>query len=477
MQAKFTLLLLLLAFGITVSLSAQVICLPGFPADSPVQSFSPDDIPSTNDHILTYTGAHAAGRANHTMSFVQIGSNEQKVWFFTDNASLDHEHVYYNRRYRADSSSPWYWQFSTSPAVLPYGAAADVVLYSQIPKYEDTRTGTLYSYIMYQVIQPPACFPGNTSQPSLGYMYVAFSNDGICWTANQLATRLGGPFAACIGASNTVPVEAVTAFDDGIGVKLIGMEGDILLLSDGQNMDQTQTYIGGASYLNPSNVGLYSAPMVVNSGIYSPVGVFEPYPYYLYSYAWRYEPYLYFMNMQGAYDPATGDLYVGRAYPYPFDRGQTNGSDYLYFATPKWWQTQDVFMTDPATGRSVLVGGCKVSPGTLPNRIQLYKMHIGSMSNFGALGVAGNYWTLLSDLGNASGYLNDFAAMTPLTYGQANAGRDYASVSFLRNGQGNLVRGDDGNATVFAGDTFELSKSNGPCQVTGLERETALQVP
>src|SRR5258708_37938385 len=127
---------LLLPLGLTSSLSAQVICPANFPiTDSPVLSSAADDIPHTGDHILTYTGAHAAGPANHNISFIQTGTNEQKVWFFTDNTSLDHQHVYYNRRFRANSSSPWYWQYSVSPAVLPYGAASDAVLYSPTPKY------------------------------------------------------------------------------------------------------------------------------------------------------------------------------------------------------------------------------------------------------------------------------------------------------------------------------------------------------
>jgi hypothetical protein len=52
-----------------------------------------DDIPSTNDHIFTYTGTHAAGRANHNVSCVQITSNEQNVWFYGQHKSRSRTHL------------------------------------------------------------------------------------------------------------------------------------------------------------------------------------------------------------------------------------------------------------------------------------------------------------------------------------------------------------------------------------------------
>lgn len=463
-------LIFLLAVGFAGSLPAQVVCLDNFPASSPIQSYSPDDIPSTADHILTYTGSHAAGTANHNMSFMQVNSNEQKVWFFTDNASLDHEHVYYNRRYRADSSSPWYWEFSVSPAVTSYGATAGAVLYSTSTRYVDIRNSTAYKYIMYQVIQPPQCIP-----ESAGYLQVAFSNDGICWTTPQLATRLGGPMSQCLGISNSVPVEQVTAIDDGYEIQLIGVDGGISYLTNHENMDDTAV-IGYSLVANPSNVNLYDASKVVNTGVYSP---YTLYPTWYNSYSNRFQPYLYFMNLQAAYDPSTGDLYMGRAYPYPFDRGPASEYDNNNpWLVPQGGQGEATMMTDSSTGRLVQVGGCNLSPATLPNRIQLYKMHIGSITNFAALGNASYQWTLIADLGNASGYSNAItpASTTPLTYLQTNAGRDYGAVSFLRDGQGNLIR-DNGVASFFGSDTFELSKSSGPCLVTGLERQTVLTVP
>ena len=55
-------------------------CLP-LPPESPVPSYSPDDIPATNIDIITYTGALAKARANHNFCFVEMSPNDQRVWF------------------------------------------------------------------------------------------------------------------------------------------------------------------------------------------------------------------------------------------------------------------------------------------------------------------------------------------------------------------------------------------------------------
>ena len=476
MRPPSRLFFVFLAIALPMSLFGQVICPSGFPASSPVLSSGLDDIPATNDHLLTYTGAHAAGTANHNMSFMQTSPNEQKVWFFTDNASLDHEHIYYNRRYRANSSSPWYWEFSVSPAVTSYGATAGAVLYSAAPRYVDTRTNTAYSYVMYQVVQPPECIP-----ESAGYMQVVFSNDGICWTNPRWATRVGGPMSQCLAIWDSVPVEQVTAIDDGTDIKLIGVEGSIPYLSNYMNMNETAV-IGYSPAADPSRVYLYEWPKVTALGVVSP---YTLHPWWSYSYENRFQPYNYFMNLQAAYDSSTGDLYIGRGYPYPFDRGPGYYGDLRdSLLVPGWGQADAVMMWDPHLNRDVQVGGCNSAPATLPNRIQVYKMHIGSMSNFAALGSTSSYWTLLSDLGGETGYGNSvdgYYYKTALTYPQTNAGRDYATVSFVRDGQGNLVR-ENGVARYFGGDSFESLKTstvptNQPCNVTGLERETLLAIP
>ena len=452
---------------------AQPVCLT-MPPDSPVLSNSPDDIPATGFNILTYTGAHTPARANHNVAFVQTGANEQKVWFAPDAAPGLHK-CFYNRRYRADGSSPWYWQYSVSPQVIefvaPASAGPSVVLYSPTAKYVDTRTSTAYKYIMYQVNQPGSC-----DNSVAGFLYVAFSNDGICWTAGQQATRNGGPSFPCFsGHVSTVPVEQATAFDDGLQIQLIGMDGDEAVLANRYTMPNTQTYVWTATYASPSVMLSNGLLQVTNNNILNPV---------MYnSFAItddRFMPYYYFFNMSGAFDAATGDLYLSRGYPYPFDRGSAGDGDYPFNNTvPADYQAETTFLYDSERGVSSPVGGCNPAPAILPNRVQVYKMHIGSLSNIGAIATGG--WNLVFDLGSSTGYSNTWCqsnyAATP-TWGSpmVNISRDPGALSFLRDPQGNLVR--NGSPNYLMGDTYKLNKSNGaPCYITGLEREVAGTLP
>jgi hypothetical protein len=117
---------------------------------------------------------------------------------------------------------------------------------------------------------------------------------------------------------------------------------------------------------------------------------------------------------------------------------------------------------------------------TLPNRSQIYKMHLGSLANMNQ--VTTGTWTLLADIGNATGYTNQAngffgcCQQTPLAPSQSNAGRDWGAISFLRDGAGNLTLSGT-SVPYLAADTFKLSKSQGPCYVTGLETETYRLLP
>src|SRR5258708_9653314 len=80
--------------------------------------------------------------------------------------------------------------------------------------------------------------------------------------------------------------------------------------------------------------------------------------------------------------PATVVFYNGGGYPHPYARQPRSVYDSpAYSTTPLGWQRADSFLTDPNTGTRTHVGGCESFPYTLPNRIQIYKMHIGSHDN------------------------------------------------------------------------------------------------
>ncbi|HYM60699.1 MAG TPA: hypothetical protein VEZ11_07390 [Thermoanaerobaculia bacterium] len=451
-------------------LFAQETC-PNLPSDSPVLSTSPADIPASGQQVLTYTGSYAPLHANINMSFVQMGPNEQRVWFGLDgNAGL-----FFNRRYRADGNSPWYWQYSVSqPVGGTDGNSATAVLYSATPKYVDARTGTTYEFLAYQIGQPAAC-----DNQVGGFIEIAFSHNGICWTASRPMVS-GGPNYPC--APNLfapLAAEQVTAIDTGVYVMIVTVEGDLAKLVPSDwfarmtAMNRTQTYIGYANYSDPWNY----RPINRVPGELSASGIFSP----AFAFDWngpRYQPYNYFINLQMAWDAGNGDFYIGRGYPYPFDRGSRNQYDQpTTNATPLVSQSANTYLNDPNTGMPTLVGGCKSGPGLLPNRIQIYKMHIGSLDNI--LQLTTGTWTLVADYGHDSGYgntLNGYVATTPLMAGQTNRSRDWGAISFLHDTQGFLVR-DPSGSYAFGSDTFEYSKSHGPCYVTGLETQSLLALP
>jgi hypothetical protein len=192
---RISAMIFLIVLASTVPAAAQPICQPGFPAESPVVSNSPDDIPATNIDIITYTGAIVKARANHNIAFVEIGPDEQRVYFGSDaNPSL--ARCFYNQRLRNTVTGQWTWRYAYSPEVIRYqtptSGGAGAVLYSPTAKYRDPTSGILYKFVMYQVVQPGAC-----DGAVAGFVFYSLSNNGTCWTAPRQAVRPGGPSFNC----------------------------------------------------------------------------------------------------------------------------------------------------------------------------------------------------------------------------------------------------------------------------------------
>ncbi|HEX2060582.1 MAG TPA: hypothetical protein VHK90_07565 [Thermoanaerobaculia bacterium] len=488
MNVSRTFLVLWLVAIAALPLAAQQpVCAPGFPAESPVVSNSPDDIPATNVDIVNHNFQFVKARANHNMAFVEIGPNEQRVYFGVDaNPSL--ERVFYNRRVRDTTTGQWTWRYPYSPEVIRYpdptsGGAASV-LYSATAKYRDAATNTLYKYVMYQVVQPGLC-----DGVVAGFVYYSFSNNGICWTTPRPAQRPGGPSFNCSSTiTNSVPVEAVSAIDAGDTIYLVGIEGDIsnqlappvtVLDPNGQprrynNMNRTMTALGSASTSDPRTItilgSLSAAGMFLPN--YGPANPANPE---------RYKSHAYFINMDIAWDPTTGNFYISRAYPYAYDRGSLvpigRNDPPSANNSPLRAQVDEantVWAMGPH-GASPVVS-CIDSPGTLPNRVQIYRMNIGSLANITQ--ITTGTWTLVTDVGGGAGYSFDSlgGATTPLLAGMTNINRDVGAASFLRNRRGELVRYGT-TSYYFVADTFKKQKSVGPCQITGLEREFVRVLP
>jgi hypothetical protein len=163
----------------------------------------------------------------------------------------------------------------------------------------------------------------------------------------------------------------------------------------------------------------------------------------------------------------------GRGYPYPFARYWDEFGE----NTPAYSQTVKTELVGPH-GPSPVVE-CAPAPATFPNRIQIYRMNIGSLDFITNITNPNLSWTRVLDSGGPLGYaFNSWpggppqSSQTPLVAGQTNDGRDWASVSFLRDRSGNLIRSGN-TGYFFAGDNFKLSKgSNAPCRITGTETNT-----
>jgi hypothetical protein len=456
-----------------------------------VTSYSPDDIPATNIDIVTYTGSWAKARANHNIAFVEISPLDQRVWFGVD-ASPGLYRGFYNRRVRDYVGGPWRWLYSYSPQIRtfqqPSSAGPASVHYSDTAKYRDPATGLYYKFLMFEGYQPGSC-----DGVVAGFLYVTFSNDGICWTDRREVHRSGGPSFDCYpGHTNTIPMEQMQSIDAGDRLILVGVEGDVRELvppvdeTDGwgsvtfrhwTNMERTQTYVGWVSYTDPQSLNLYSPAEITNAGMFHPKAIngTAQNPN-------RYVPYHYFMNLSIAYDPSTGYLYMGRGYPYAYDRGSYNDSGWAFandapsgYVIPNWTQLQSVDMWGP-NGYSN-VEGCLPSPYTLPNRIQVYRMYLGSLSMITRLTDGTGTWQLVGDYGGNASYGHDYGWWPGLVAGQQNVGHDFGAVSFARDRAGNLLRNTSGQAQVFGAHTYKLSKSSGPCRITGLEREVLLSIP
>jgi hypothetical protein len=454
------------------------------PPESPVASYSPDDVPLTNVDIVTYTGMLQKARANHNFCFVEISPTDQRVWFGVD-ASPGLFRTFYNRRVRDYVGGPWRWLYSYSPEIVrffqPSSSGPASVHYSDTAKYRDPATGNYYKFIMYQGFQPGSC-DGQVA----AFLYVAFSNDGVCWTEGREVHRTGGPsFPSCYpGHINTVPIEQMQAIDGGDRLWLIGVEGDINALippADGtmnrwNAMNRTQTYIGWTSYTSPDVLNLIATPEITANGMFKPVtGPANA------SHPDRYAPYNYFMNLAVGFDAGTGYFYMGRGYPYAYDRGSKElagvgiSDPPSYYNVPTTAQEQNVDLAGPNGTSSV--EGCLGAPYTLPNRIQIYRMYIGSMSNIGLL--ATGTWQLVADMGGQYGFSfktgwGNTLRVTP----QTNDGHDWGAVSFIRDRNGNLIRDGFGQVQLFGAHTFKQMKSwSSPCRITGFEREVYFTLP
>lgn len=437
----------------TCLLFAALHAQPALGQSGPV-SVSPADIPPTGVFV---NGKPA--RANLLTTFVQVSSVDQRVWFGIDTAPGTPK-IFYNRRVYNVSTGQWQWWYPESIAVIsfPEGSmAVSDVLHSATPDFRDRDTGYWWHFVMYLAPQPGAC-----DGKRAAFLMVAFSNDGINWTPPKYADYPTGTPQHDCGTDSfwAISVEAAGAVYDGSSkIYVVAVEGNVEMLVQRNLMSSTQTYVGSADRSDPRRITIIG--QLTNNGMFNPKPSGQTND--------RFESYQYFLNLGVAYDEPTGTLYIGRSYPYPYDRGWNGNSNDGPAGDPNsiW---RDI------TSCGTQLSTCGSGRAMLTNRIQVYKMHIGSLSNIGSITTSNYYagWQLVTDTGRQSGYMNTLlnswtCQVTPLIAGQANNGHDYASTSFGRDGRGRLLSvGNQG--WLLAGDSFKLSRSQGACVTTGDEK-------
>jgi hypothetical protein len=366
-------------------------------------------------------------RANMTVAYLRYTPTDDRVWFTVDptpgESNPDKGKVYYNRRYFTGTT--WVWQYATSVEVMNLGnasAAIGEVLFDAYAPFRDPDTGVYYKYIATLVSQPSAC-----DGVVAGFFYLAFSNTGTSWVGPRKASYTGMPYFPCAGTT-AIPVENVGAVYDYSSGMLwyVGVEGNIAELGDATQMDDTLTTLGWVSSTSPTSVNIVG--MVSNSGLFQPIMAGA-------GSNTDYKAYAYFINLGFTY--YNGYVYLGRAYPYPFTR--LAGSELTPCGDPN--------------------DSCLEAPYTLPNRLQLYRMYVGSMANIG--NITTGTWSLRFDAGHGNGLWNSLDGScdpTPLVSGQENWSTDYGYFSFYKNPDGTWYKAS-GTGYILSGDTFADERS------------------
>ncbi|MGE0827552.1 MAG: hypothetical protein AB7G75_19415 [Candidatus Binatia bacterium] len=366
-----------------------------------------------------------------------VGSFDAQAWFGVDSITPTGS-IYYNF-----TNTSGVWQYpNASISVVDLGTNTSTgpvsVLRAATPQYKNPSDNLYYKYLMYVGSQPALC-DGKVG----AFLLATFSNDGRTWTPPLQVTRIGGPSFPCWpGHSNTVPIQSASALRDPTtdNIYLVGLEGDISILSNSANFNSTLTYLATASRHNPTIITL--------SGPLSATNIFKP------NCTACGTAHSYFVNMDMTYEASTGRLYLSRAYAYPFDA-------FLPYVTP----------CNPMPGVGGLKPKCEVGIATLQTRVQMYYQTIGPLSNIAAAMTGA--WNLVGDWGNVSGYPNNSTGtcqQTPLVSGQSNYfNRDYGYLSFRKDGNGHFSMHPSGRL-AFLGTAYNAQRTQGDeCAVTGNE--------
>jgi len=314
------------------------------------------------------------------------------------------------------SNGSWVYPTSQVAVEIPEGPppvpsddstiALGAVLDNPAADYRNPWNGQSYRRVMYFIYQPT--FNNNDSA---GYPCLAFSNDGLDWSAPKVRVVLPGqPLMLCDDPNlNTLKLEAISGVRSQGTLYLAGLEGDLTTLAQFGTSNRTLTYFFETFPTSPH--------VLTNLGELPTSGLFLPnVP--------GGTPDRYMRNLDFTYDPTSDKALLIRATPFP----------YLL------------------SGGIPCSGVCPGGLGTFPMRGQIYSQRINS----NPLGVLSGTWQLEVDVGGPTGWTEDlstgvcsrYPANHPL---QEDVGVDLDSLNVHRDGNGFVAREADETATLYMG--------------------------
>ena len=317
------------------------------------------------------------------------------------------------------------WRWPTSKVAVEFTtgtAALGTVLASDDPVYFNPVTNRSYRRVMYLIYQ-------GDNDPAFGHLCLSYSDsvsDANDWTApiaavfNTSGSPRGRP---CTPGNSEILAESVGAFQSSAGqIDLFALYGYASAVIGSVTTDpsggQTQSFYVTATPSSPDVIAVRG--MVVSNGMYTATTPAGDHDYF-------------FRNIDASYDPATGTVYLFRVTPYPFDVNNTSL---------------------PCSG------ACPQGLGIFPLRGQIYTMSVGT--NLALTTSPSSSWTLVADLGNATGWqilTNGICAEYPLQAPsiQLNVGVDLDSLSVHKAANGTLFK-SDGAITLFGGGWKNISR-------------------
>lgn len=291
---------------------------------------------------------------NQTFPDVIKTSDGTKHVFFTTNSPR--AKIYYNAQ-----NSQGVWQHNQSQKIIDLGngtlAVVDVLWDESSPFY-NPHNSQYYKGLMYFINQA-GCWASGAG--TAGVLAVAYCNDPLNWVGPY---DVGNPNCNFNQALHTEQGGAM--YYNGC-IYLMLFEGKISAYYDEFLDGTTMTRLYYATPANPENVTvLQNGNYLTANGIYAPG-------------AGGYENTKALISVTMAFDPTSGNMYMGRTYTYPVNYSGYGDEIPCY------------------TG-----GICFSGLLSRTIRAQLYSMNLGSPPSM--MGLWTGSWTLMGDWGASHGY-------------------------------------------------------------------------